>query len=895
MSSISSQSRLFLLQAFEPTDKDTRGIYDITRSIAGSYRGKTRTTCVFYTSTDIFRSANSPTAVIEELQNVFRKNVTKTPTQYFIGADEYTSWMVKEIYLRGLLKDLRKGMTLAGFFYTEWSKDLHDNPSEKPATIEAQLPGLGAAFLMEVFLKFDKACIQGARQLGLLQCIPVGDHPHMKKDNVKNIRNDLERALNRWIPLAFAHTSVATASPLGSFWADLSSATALLYLGHLGESRYKFNLIRYEVQEAIKHAEADLESLLEVEEDATFPFASPPFYLGSYDEILDIIVKKPPQSKSGSWKRHCPKSTLRSIGVDRLKALSIAFLGFLDNMGDDPETRILAAQEKLDRLRKRAILDNSPQSATPGLAKDKPKPVHDGLTREFTETEISLWIAQATISMLRGDYHRSFSLFDSTLPKAIQLLGETNPLTLQAALYTCRLQLVKSQVTKASALANGVIGIVSKQFGPKSLLMMEAAYVIVSVHQAEGRLVHALDASLQLCAAIDSGRELEPAHLISLRCRLQLGKLQILCGRFRDAENTLEVAFKISESTWQSTHPTTLRLQSELALSQYHLGKIYLASQNISSALRKQLQACSNILRDQLWQEDDGPTESLKHGMLSKIRKAFHSMNGGAQSRTLHPDILDTLLIFGKIEATSKYSDQVLVAKVFHLVWEMGRRMLGISNELKNCLVETYGYYFDFVIDQGVVFDLNSANYKSNANRDKLDDDETCETKRGKLRPGLGDEAKSAALPFLGMHHPTILRARQEMIAAEMLEQGGPGSLMTLMMLQFASKDSFEDIVDTGEELLHRLGKEEVRGQRLFSCLKFEECLAHLLITRVEEFDQEKHATEEDDLTLKETLTEWAAQCQEALFTVGIKGERPGERDFDEFGSMDRRSPAQGL
>lgn len=783
-------NRLLLLQAFTPTDVDAQNIDMINKSIAGAYKGPTRTTCVFYTSTDIFLGSNSATAVINELENIFKKKSEKRPAQYVIVADEYTSWMVKEIYLRGLLKDFRKGMAVAGFFYTECRDHLNSDPSERQSVVEEQLPGLGTAFLQDIFSKFDKACVQGPRQLGLLESIPVDEHPGMNKNNIKMIRGDLERAFKRWIPHAFGeefptsltvtnekissppvpnrdthqeedpcqqsnsaaerivqeylhngyperalsvldtHMREAAAPPVGSFWADLCRATALLYLGNLEAAKYEFKVIRYQAQEARKSPKADLQNLSEIEEDATLHFASAPFYLGYYEEILDITVKGKVSRKLFREGRD-PEITLRTIGLERLKALAISFLGFPDNFGDDPETRICSAQENYDKLEKLANLRDPPKSTqTSQLA-------NDGFEREAMKMEISLRIAKATISMLRGDYGGSLSLFNSILPDATRLLGETNPLTLEAALYTCRLQLAKSQVIQASRLASGIMGIVSKQFGPKSLLIMESAWVLVSVYQAEGRLEHALSASLELCGAIDSGGELRADHLLSLRCKMQLGRLQIMCGNFRDAEKTLRIAHQASNSAWKSIHPTTLGLLSELALAQYHLGKMQLAKTNISSVLRKQIQTYLGIFGHQLWQDDDGSTAALNEWLLSRITKVFGNSNNSCSPKPMiHPDVLSSLLIFGKIEANTKDSEFALVCRVFHLVWDVGVDKLGMSNELvldaaialgnllslmkpeereqlrKAWSIKTYDYYFHFVINQGVEFDSHDSTFE---------------------------------------------------------------------------------------------------------------------------------------------------------------------------------------
>lgn len=198
------------------------------------------------------------------------------------------------------------------------------------------------------------------------------------------------------------------------------------------------------------------------------------------------------------------------------------------------------------------------------------------------------------------------------------------------------------------------------------------------------------------------------------------------------------------------------------------------------------------------------------------------------------------------------------------------------------------------------------------------------------------------AAAHLGTHHPTILRAAQGLIAAEiMLYEGDDeqemakslkedvetivraqetrpgwdhpdrlGSLLTLMMLQLISNGKFEDIRETCDELFCRLRKDEVRDQRLFSCLKFEERVAQLVLTRIEEFDRgdvgellttiahdaENHATDEDDMILGKNLTDLAAQCREALVAVmGIKGDHSDQTDLDELAPMVKRPSEEGF
>ncbi|KAF6804038.1 hypothetical protein CSOJ01_10490 [Colletotrichum sojae] len=1031
----------------------------MTNFVGKSYNGPTRTTSISFTSTDIFHvwKDPDPTRAIFELETVLRSGKKKDSSKCLIIADEITSWMVMEIHGRTQLGAgfLGKGRHIAGFFYLECEEHLRQPHQTQSSRVASQLSGLHRRFLDDVFKSFLEDTSDPKTSPCYSQRVEVSDHPERNKDNLENVRQTLEKLLDKYIKSDFSWSTPAVDSgcstlavgagdrilPVSSrnalrytahlsyprvarriafiernsveytpqfrdvyagggmspvptkdalqypsqlTWNDpqtteriarvcirngnpkralsvletykdengpaqiyslsmsMSRATALRCLGRLTEAREESRRASDRIESEMKHSDIHRPSFMDLKEEAIYNYTDARFHLGHYDHILGkdssggpLLIQDPSQAFS-------PLTSLWSIGTLRLKALAVAHLGFHENPTLEPELVIDVARERLIKLKESLRSVNTNGEPTESDADSHGNLVDGKPNYELMAMEISLGIAQAKIQMLRGEYDNSMSLIAIAFDEAARLLGETNPWTLQAALDTCHICLLTSNVTKAADIAHKSMAIVSKQFGVKSLLAIEGASALISVYEAEGRLAYALDSCLELCAAVDSNSDLAPDHTLSLRCKWQLGKLHIRCGNFAEAETILQSASSNLERIWSSKyehmHPMFPAFQSQLALAKYHMGKIDEAKHVILPTLIKQLEDYERISGKLLW---DGPAADTRKEILDQIRSVLrdNTREGTrAQKHKLHPDILNTALVFVKIEAIAEDSDVGWVIEVLHMIRTAAMKKLGESSELTldasitlgNLLSSidptkkselcgnmglsleswTHEYYFEFVISQAIISGPNGLQNggRADAETEKPDGDEKEGTAIARLTAGsVGIDV----YPNLGiMYHPTILRAIQESIAADIvldeeashendpmqrkqqieflvrMQETRPGwnhldtlrSMLIMLASQLSSTDSFKNIQRTCDDLRQRLQKPEVRSQRLFSCLQLEEGVAQLLMTRVGEFqddieallqsiqdDSERYLAQQDDVVLKETLTGLRCRCQETL------------------------------
>ncbi|KAF6835357.1 hypothetical protein CMUS01_05808 [Colletotrichum musicola] len=951
---------LFLL-AFQPTESDARSMNSIAESISISYNGPTRTACITFTSTDIFLKKKKPVEAIGELETVLESAIHKrSSSQCLIVADEITSWMVMEMHVRSLSArfTLPRGMEVAGFFYLECRE--HHRPDLDPksariSTLERELPGITASFLSEVFDAFKKIEVDMVDRRIPPGChselVLVNDHPSKNRNNFQNIKPLLETRLDQHVQSAFGRKTPPGVLAISSEVSMHSTRTDEAPAPRRHPPQYDSCPSNPDIPEttaALSERRSSIpnNSMSQLGHPHTTEkvakFHAEDSHPHTTERIVEAFIQDSQPKRALSvltaYKNESGSTQAYSLSMRVSHAVALLYIGHLTDAGNESweayrsiQTERKHTQTAKHDLRdfeeealyrhtdalfhlghyddilarqslaplKKSLLEVKERRLSMSDADSQDESIASSYNYEIMAMEISLEIALAKIRMLRGDYETSLRLITSTLERAVVLLGENDMWTLQAALDTCHIQILTSNVTGAADLAHKSMATVSRHFGAKSLLAIEGESTLISVYEAEGRLDHALDSAKELCAAIDSNPNLEPYHIQSLRCKGQLGRLHIRCGNFKEAEAVLQSAYSSSSgSLWRSEHlhPMIPAIRSDLALAQYHLGKIDIARRAISWTLKMQLEEYERISRQRLW---DGVAADLNRGTLQKIRCTFEdNMRGDTREQThmLHPDLLNTLLSFAKIEASSKDIDVGLVVDALHVVREAGMKKLGESNELTldasislgkilssidtrrkaelqsfGLHLETWdhGYYFDFVVGQAVV---------SGPTAELREGIIDASTSKGNQDPQDDTKSESLVAELIGVHvrpnmepyHPTILRSIQESIAADIIlgertqnqqspmslkekieiiirmQETRPGwdhpdrlrSMLILLVLQISSNDSFGEIERTCEDLCQRLKKPEVRSQRLVSCLNLEEVLARLLVARIPEFEK---------------------------------------------------------
>uniref|UniRef100_A0A0D2Y319 MalT-like TPR region domain-containing protein n=1 Tax=Fusarium oxysporum (strain Fo5176) TaxID=660025 RepID=A0A0D2Y319_FUSOF len=281
---------------------------------------------------------------------------------------------------------------------------------------------------------------------------------------------------------------------------------------------------------------------------------------------------------------------------------------------------------------------------------------------------ISNILNKSRINVLRGYYRHALSVLEPALSDAIVKIGETNLLTIEVALLSSFLQVETGQVGRGRISCERCVEVIEEAFGNEHPLALEAEYILISAAQQEGMFILALDDSASLCRRAEASVDLGHNHPSALKYKTQLGTLHIECGNYLTAKTVLTEVKENGLSLWGADHPEALRVRSQLALAQYHLGELESAESDIFSALYCQLQTYLRYQSDKLWPKHDsncGIRSFLREApLLQGIADAFAASDSGAAP---HPDILYTLFTCGKILTRQPLSDLDLALRILGL------------------------------------------------------------------------------------------------------------------------------------------------------------------------------------------------------------------------------------
>ncbi|KAJ3467874.1 hypothetical protein MRS44_005438 [Fusarium solani] len=600
------------------------------------------------------------------------------------------------------------------------------------------------------------------------------------------------------------------------------------------------------------------ETVANIRRETTFRHALALSRLEKHNEALKCLsmIEIPTESEQPSI--HAEKALMLQGKISRLQALSRAYLGFQDlqNLKND--------LDEADRCCK-GLSDVPPPDG------EKPGRVN---TFKYRWTEISTSLNKSRVLMLQGGYKSALEILQPALQEAILKVGEADVLTLEATLLSCQLQILTGQVRRGRQSCERCADVIVDALGPEHNLALEAEYLLITADQAEGLLTLALDDSLALCHRAESRTDFGPKHPTTLRYRSQLGGLHLQRGNYLEAESILESAWSHSADELSlEVHPNTLRIQSQLALARYHLGKLDMAERDVWTALRGQLNTYLRMKDGNLGLEQDCDNELSKKMpfVLDDIGGIYSAPRSTFDDQMPHPDILISLLTLGKVLSRKQEPNLDLVLKIFWLVLVSAKKQLGPSHELSLAASLAMGEVFsgrgrmesDDTQQQRKYY-LKAASYynfvvcpgSSIDGPDHLPD-----TWEGGHEVAKG----SPILQQLEKHHPIVLHARREFLVVSILgcddvmndikyvqrckkelefiltaQQSRLGwnhplrlkTLFSLLALQVGLNEPRDEVLKTQEELMGRLRREDVQRQRYLECLLMEENVAEVLYGR---------------------------------------------------------------
>ncbi|KAH7216449.1 hypothetical protein BKA60DRAFT_636928 [Fusarium oxysporum] len=361
-------------------------------------------------------------------------------------------------------------------------------------------------------------------------------------------------------------------------------------------------------------------------------------------------------------------------------------------------------------------------------------------------------------------------------------------------------------------------------------------------------------------------------HPSALKYKTQLGTLHIECGNYLTAKTVLTEVKENGLSLWGADHPEALRVRSQLALAQYHLGELESAESDIFSALYCQLQTYLRYQSDKLWPKNDsncGIRSFLRETpLLQGIADAFAASGSGAAP---HPDILYTLFTCGKILTRQPLSDIDLALRILGLVRDAGKKSLGRfhSLPLMACLSigevhSTTGMMKPDEIERRDLYRKAISCFTTVIGHEAALSGSTETAGKEKEKEDQPDQS----VP-LDSDHPIILHARQELLLTKLLasefekdtiwsldysdelkvilaaQQSRPGrshrqtvkTLITALTLELClERPSTETVTEIKDEILWIIEQTDAEHQRFLECLLLRERLAGVLATRQDLF-----------------------------------------------------------
>ncbi|KAJ9422627.1 hypothetical protein FOXG_10670 [Fusarium oxysporum f. sp. lycopersici 4287] len=573
------------------------------------------------------------------------------------------------------------------------------------------------------------------------------------------------------------------------------------------------------------------------------------------NEHMPLLSKQPQEQL-----KHCKLSA----SVCRLRALVITHQGFLYS----PRVReeLNAADkwcEKLDNLKTETPNEvNTVDEWCEVLAYIQPS---EGI-------RISNILNKSRINVLRGYYRHALSVLEPALSDAIVKIGETNLLTIEVALLSSFLQVETGQVGRGRISCERCVEVIEEAFGNEHPLALEAEYILISAAQQEGMFILALDDSASLCRRAEASVDLGHNHPSALKYKTQLGTLHIECGNYLTAKTVLTEVKENGLSLWGADHPEALRVRSQLALAQYHLGELESAESDIFSALYCQLQTYLRYQSDKLWPKHDsncGIRSFLREApLLQGIADAFAASDSGAAP---HPDILYTLFTCGKILTRQPLSDLDLALRILGLVRDAGKKSLGRfhSLPLMACLSigevhSTTGMMKPDEIERRDLYRKAISCFTTVIGHEAALSGSTETAGKEKEKEDQPDQS----VP-LDSDHPIILHARQELLLTKLLasefekdtiwsldysdelkailaaQQSRPGrshrqtvkTLITALTLELClERPSTETVTEIKDEILWTIEQTDAEHQRFLECLLLRERLAGILASRQDLF-----------------------------------------------------------
>ncbi|KAF9774633.1 hypothetical protein IL306_007356 [Fusarium sp. DS 682] len=648
-------------------------------------------------------------------------------------------------------------------------------------------------------------------------------------------------------------------------------AFARMMLGQYVQAEYDFRQLRDEVgqdpYQTLKPTITNIHGRILVNHALAL------FRLGKYHEMKlclnEIILPSEYELLASKQPKEQLTNCKLSISVCRLRALAIPNLGFLYSSSIREELN--AADKWCQELDK---LNAAQSSEKPDKDKTEDEWCEELINIQSSEPlRISNALNKSRINVLRGHYRQALSILEPALSDAILEMGETNLLTIEIALLTSFLQVEMGQVHEGRISCERCAEVIEEAFGNEHPLALEAEYILISASQHEGIFTLALDDAASLCRRAESNVDLGHNHPSTLKYKSQLGGLQIECGNYSTAEAILMEVQKDAVGLWSREHLEVLRIRSQLALAQYHLGKLEIAEETIFSVLHCQLRKYLRYQEDKLWRDresnEDIRTFLKDRPLLHGIGEAFAA---SSSETATHPDILYTLLTCGKILMRKPSADLDLALKILGLIRDAGKRKLGHFHPLPLMACLTIGEIHSTT-------GMMKSDYTER--RDLYRKAISCFTSLTKPETESSNSTKTAGkeiadLPDLSVpldsDHPIILHAMQECIMVRLLKsefedeiphtldyrnelqvilaaQGSrPGrnhrqtikTLVTILTLELCLEEPSTDLVKkVSDELRWIIERADAEHERFLECLLLRERIARILRSHPELFRDE--------------------------------------------------------
>lgn len=212
------------------------------------------------------------------------------------------------------------------------------------------------------------------------------------------------------------------------------------------------------------------------------------------------------------------------------------------------------------------------QEATDAL--ERAMTIMHGFCQENDQEIAPFNVDMARLLVERGDFEKAESYFKKAIALIEETYGHEHLYTAKVRSSIAKLYVLQKRYAEAEELITGALSIQEKVYGPEHHFLVPVWLMLSRIYEAKGDLVHTkmlIEKSLAVVEnqADPSGHRTGSGHLVEGHVLSRLGEFYIASKEYTKAEDTLQRALKVLESSHGTNNERT-------AIALNNLAKVYI-------------------------------------------------------------------------------------------------------------------------------------------------------------------------------------------------------------------------------------------------------------------------------------------------------------------------------